>query len=147
MVIFLFLFWWRSRSNVSVSIPVPWSHSVIGLFIKLIRSPSPVNKLSLILHFSASTEYRNIEVRGAKSNQPTHLSVSVCGIDVASQQLSPQVRQNPFIRKLLTSAATMPIMFLLITFNIITDQSLCCMEKNLDLGSTRAPLYFSPEII
>ena len=34
-------------------------HSVIGLFIKLIRSPSPVNKLSLSFYTSLPAE--NIE--------------------------------------------------------------------------------------
>ena len=59
-----------SSSNVSVSIPVPWSHSVIGLFIKLIRSPSPVNKLSL--SFYTSLPAQNIEIWNIVELKPTN---------------------------------------------------------------------------
>ena len=118
-------------------------HTVIGLFIKLIRSPSPVNKLSR--SFYTSLPPRNTEISEQERGRERDGVVRkrLCLMMLHRDNCQPSARQNPFIRNLLTSAASMPIMFLLITFHIITNQTLIISVSHSSLETlTRESLDF-----
>ena len=116
-------------------------HTVIGLFIKLIRSPSPVNKLSLLLHFSSTGKYRKYMKKRERDGDGV-VRKRLCLMILHRDNCQLRARQNPFIRKLLTSAASMPIMFILITFHIITNQTLISVSHSSLETLTRESLDF-----